>query len=102
SQRAGAGWLAGAGAAAVAAACAASDNADPDMQPTILPPAMLAQQLAPLALLADPLPLLQGLWRGLLRVSRAAQTVMGLFEQRFYLAGVMLALISLLLLMAQG
>jgi hypothetical protein len=45
---------------------------------------------------------MHGFWQGLLRLGAWARAAMALFEQRFYLAGVMLALISLVLLLAQG
>jgi hypothetical protein len=75
---------------------------DEDMTPVVLPPAALAGQLTPLAAAGYPAHLMRGLWATLLQLGRWARIWMALFEQRFYLAGVLLALISLILLMAQG
>lgn len=75
---------------------------DTDMEPVVLAPDTLAEALEPLAILGRPLPLLQGSWDMLKALCWLARRVIVLFEQRFYLVGVLLALISLVLLMAQG
>lgn len=75
---------------------------DEDMAPVVLAPDALAGAVAPLALPGHPAPLLRGIWAVLLLLGERLQAVMTLFERRYYLAGVMLAVISLILLMAQG
>jgi NADH-quinone oxidoreductase subunit M len=75
---------------------------DEDMTPTVLAPTALGNSLAPLAHVGRPEPLGQRLWSGLLLLGRLAQNGIWLFEKRFYLAGVLVALVSLILLMAQG
>jgi formate hydrogenlyase subunit 3/multisubunit Na+/H+ antiporter MnhD subunit len=76
--------------------------ADEDMTPVVLPSDALAGQLAPLAETGYPARLMRGLWASLLKLGEWARVWLAVFEQRFYLAGVLLALISLILLMAQG
>lgn len=74
---------------------------DPDEQAVALSPAALGAALRPLAELGDLAPLLKRLWDGLTRASELLRLVMGLFEQRYYLLGVLGALITIMLLMAQ-
>jgi formate hydrogenlyase subunit 3/multisubunit Na+/H+ antiporter MnhD subunit len=74
---------------------------DPDEGPALLGPDALSEALRPLAWLASPLPLLAGLWRGLQWGSEGLRFFMGLFEQRYYLLGVLAALLTIMLLMAQ-
>ncbi len=61
----------------------------------------LSASLAPLASLGRPMVLLQALWNGLDRLSRVLRLIMLAFEQRYYLLGVLMALIVVMLLMAQ-
>lgn len=74
---------------------------DPDEQATYLGPDALGETLRPLAWVASPLPLLVMLWEGARRASEALRFVMGLFEQRYYLLGVLAAILTIMLLMAQ-
>lgn len=74
---------------------------DPDEPPVALAPAALGAALRPLAWLGDPAPALRALWAGLTRASAALRLLIGLFEQRYYLLGVLGALITIMLLMAQ-
>lgn len=75
---------------------------DDDMSPVMLAPSALSQRLALLAGFGYPAPLIDGLWKGLLLVGQWVRSALALFEQRFYLAAVLLAVISLILLIAQG
>jgi formate hydrogenlyase subunit 3/multisubunit Na+/H+ antiporter MnhD subunit len=75
---------------------------DEDMIPTVLAPTTLGGSLAPLAHVGRPEPLGHRLWSGLLLLGQFAQRAIWLFEKRYYLAGVLIALVSLILLMAQG
>jgi formate hydrogenlyase subunit 3/multisubunit Na+/H+ antiporter MnhD subunit len=74
---------------------------DPDEEAVRLPPEAAGEALRPLAWLALPAPLLGALWAGLERTSEGLRFLMGLFEQRYYLLGVLAALITIMLLMAQ-
>ncbi len=73
---------------------------DEDMQPVVLAPDMLARSLSPLEWVGYPLSLVKALWNVLLWLNRGAHLALAIFEQRYYLTGVLLALISLILLMA--
>ncbi|MCG8348201.1 MAG: hypothetical protein MI924_10535 [Chloroflexales bacterium] len=73
---------------------------DDDMEPVILGPDALGSSIRPLAWLGRPERLLRRTWDGLLMASNATRAAMSIFEQRFYLAGVLLALIVIMLLMA--
>ncbi len=73
---------------------------DEDMQPVVLAPDMLARSLSPLEWVGYPRSLLKALWNVLLLLNRGAHLALAIFEQRYYLTGVLLALISLILLMA--
>lgn len=75
---------------------------DEDMEPVVLAPDALGANLAFLALIGRPINLIQGMWESLQALGQVVHTAMALFEQRFYLAGVLLAIISLILMMAQG
>lgn len=97
---------AGAALALLCAAVATRPSArslerDPDEEPVQLPPEAAGDALRPLAWLARPTPLLRAIWRGLERTSEGLRVLMGLFEQRYYLLGVLAALITIMLLMAQ-
>ncbi len=74
---------------------------DDDMTPIILAPDALAQGLSWLAWLARPAGLFQRVWRGMQRLSDGVAMVIAPFEQRFYMAAVLLAIISIIVLMAQ-
>ncbi len=74
---------------------------DEDMVPIALTPDTLANSLFPLVWAGRPTSLLRGMWNVLLLVNRGVQLVLSPFEQRYYLAGVLLALISLIVFMAQ-
>lgn len=73
---------------------------DEDMTPVVLAPDTLAQSLLPLAWVGHPSTLIQALWNILDLVNRGVEMALSVFEQRYYLTGVILALISLILLMA--
>jgi hypothetical protein len=75
--------------------------ADPDMEPAILDANALAHSLGAMAALGWPERLIAAAGNGLLRLSSWVQSVIGLFEGRYYLAGTLLGLILLLVLMAQ-
>jgi hypothetical protein len=74
---------------------------DPEEEAVRLPPQAAGDALRPLAWLARPTPLLRALWGGLERTSEGLRFLMGIFEQRYYLLGVLAALITIMLLMAQ-
>lgn len=74
---------------------------DPDEDPVYLGPDALGSLVRPLAWLGHPAPLLQGVWVALTRASAAARFMISLFEQRYYLLGVLAALITIMLLMTQ-
>lgn len=74
---------------------------DEDMEPVALAPDALANSLRPLAWVGRPTALLRGTWNGLQRLSRWTQVLMTIFEQRYYLAGVLLMLLIVILVMAQ-
>lgn len=74
---------------------------DPDEEAVRLAPEALGALLQPLAWLARPTPLLRGLWMALQLASEVLRIPVGLFEQRYYLLGVLGALITIMLLMAQ-
>lgn len=74
---------------------------DPDEEPAWLAPEGLGAALWPLSLLARPMPLLQGTWTALQRASELLRVPLTLFEQRYYLLGVLAALLTIMLLMAR-
>jgi formate hydrogenlyase subunit 3/multisubunit Na+/H+ antiporter MnhD subunit len=69
--------------------------------PAILAADALGESLSHIAWFADPKLLIERLWQLLSILGRGVQALMTLFERRYYLAGVLLALISILLIMAQ-
>lgn len=73
---------------------------DPDETPTRLGPEALSATLRPLAGLGRPAALFGGAWATLLRLSGLLRLLIGPFEQRYYLLGVLAALITIMLLMA--
>ena len=74
---------------------------DPDMEPATLAPDALGNALAPLALWGRAAPIGAAAWRALLALGQGAQLVAGFFERRYYLVGVLLMLIIVMLLVAQ-
>lgn len=70
-------------------------------KPVILAADALGESLSHIAWFANPKLLIERLWQLLEIVGEGVQVVMALFERRYYLAGVLLALISILLIMAQ-
>lgn len=74
---------------------------DEDMTPIILAPDALAQELSWLGWLARPEGFFQRVWRGMQRLSSGVAVVVAPFEQRFYMAAVLLAIISIIVFMAQ-
>lgn len=77
---------------------AARDSAEDEVY---LAPEALGATLRPLAWFANPQALLRAGWRLLERAGDATRLVVSLFEQRYYLLGVLAALITIMLLMAQ-
>jgi NADH:ubiquinone oxidoreductase subunit 5 (subunit L)/multisubunit Na+/H+ antiporter MnhA subunit len=75
---------------------------DPDVSPVVLAPDALAQSLTFLSRLGRPDRVLQQLWRGLEFLSDSIAAALAPFEQRYYLAAVFLAVISVIVLMAQA
>ncbi|RRR75259.1 MAG: hypothetical protein EI684_05160 [Candidatus Viridilinea halotolerans] len=74
---------------------------DPDEHLVTLSPAALGAALRPLAGLSDLRELLNRLWHWLTQLSEWLRLLMSLMEQRYYLLGVLGALITIMLLMAQ-
>ncbi|MCS6882059.1 MAG: proton-conducting transporter membrane subunit [Oscillochloridaceae bacterium] len=74
---------------------------DPDEEPAWLAPEGLGAALWPLRGLARLMPLLQGAWAALQRASDLLRVPLTLFEQRYYLLGVLAALLTIMLLMAR-
>jgi formate hydrogenlyase subunit 3/multisubunit Na+/H+ antiporter MnhD subunit len=64
----------------------------------LLTPQALGQSLHGLSWLGDSAGLFRSIWDGLLRLSRATTRLLALFEQRYYLAGLMIALIVVIML----
>jgi len=75
--------------------------ADPDELPVRLAPDALADGLRPLGALGGPEGLLRAVWGGLAWLSELLRTAMLVFEQRFYLLGVLMMLLVMMLLMAR-
>jgi hypothetical protein len=65
----------------------------------LLTPEALGQSLRGLAWFGNPISLYRIIWGGLLGLSRGATRLLGLFEQRYYLAGLMIAVIVVVMLM---
>ncbi len=74
---------------------------DPDEEPAWLVPEGLGALLGPLSWLGQPTPALRGAWFALQRASELLRVPLGLFEQRYYLLGVLAALLTIMLLMAR-
>jgi formate hydrogenlyase subunit 3/multisubunit Na+/H+ antiporter MnhD subunit len=77
-------------------------RAPSDQEPrnmAILTPEALGQSLHGLAWFADPTGLYQVIWGALLGLSRSAAHLLAMFEQRYYLAGLMIAVIVVVMLM---
>jgi formate hydrogenlyase subunit 3/multisubunit Na+/H+ antiporter MnhD subunit len=77
-------------------------RSDEDMVHVGLAPDALANSLAPLAQIGRPNALLHNVWNVLKLFNKGVSFALAPFEQRYYLAGVVLALISLIVLIAQG
>ena len=73
----------------------------PEMSAVSLAPESLGAQLRPLARIGRPDRLISLAWSGLNWLSERVQMVIGVFEQRYYLLGVILVLVSIMLLMAR-
>jgi hypothetical protein len=74
---------------------------DIEEEPVYLPPAALISPLRHLLAAADATPLLQLGQRLIDSAGHVVQSLIAPFEQRYYLLGVLAALISIMLLMAQ-
>ncbi len=74
---------------------------DEDMTDVVLAPDTLAKNVAYLAWIGRPGAATRRVWDGLMVVNHLIRAILTPFEQRYYLAGVLLALISLVVLMAQ-
>lgn len=74
---------------------------DPDMVPVRFAPSALAEGLAPLGWLAGMRSLGTRSWWLLQLASQGVHMAMTIFEQRFYLAGVMIVVISIMFMMAR-
>lgn len=73
---------------------------DPDMPISgIQVPHALGQSLGWLAWIGAPASVFQGAWDGLLGLSRIGRRVLALFEERYYLAGLLIALIVMIMLL---
>jgi len=83
------------------AASGRSLERDSDEELVSLAPEGLGAALRPLSWLARPMPLLQGSWMVLQRASELLRVPLRLFEQRYYLLGVLAALLTIMLLMAR-
>ncbi|NOK63408.1 MAG: hypothetical protein GFH27_549347n37 [Chloroflexi bacterium AL-W] len=79
-----------------------SGTIDPDMRSTILTPQALAESLQILVWIGSPVGLYSRLWEGALWLSQRTRWALSLFEQRYYLAGFMISLVTVLLLLLQG
>lgn len=73
----------------------------PEEETTQLAADALGESLRPLAWLGRADALLAAVWNGMLGISRLLQIMMSVFEQRYYLLGVLMALLTVMLLMAQ-
>jgi NADH:ubiquinone oxidoreductase subunit 4 (subunit M) len=67
----------------------------------VFAPQALGESLSRLAWLAAPVSFFAGLWSGLLGLSRALRGGLALFEQRYYLAGLLIAVIVVIMLFIQ-
>ncbi len=74
---------------------------DEDMTTVVLAPDALAHSLGWLIWLGYPGGLVRRVWQGLQLLSKGVATVLSPFEHHFYLAFVLLAIFSIILLMAQ-
>lgn len=72
---------------------------DPEMQGGgVLPPEALGQSLRGLAWFGEARGMFEGLWAGLLGLSRLIAGGLAIFERRYYLAGLVIALLIVMLL----
>src|SRR5262249_28259897 len=74
---------------------------DQPYQASIAAPWALGESLRSLAWLATPTHVFAGTWRALLAFSRGLRRSMALFEQRYYLAGLLIAIILVIMLFIQ-
>lgn len=73
---------------------------DPDMTAVVLAPRALAETLLPLAWMGRPTSLIRTSWEGLTQLSALVHILFTPVEKRYYLSGVVLVLVSLIVLMA--
>jgi formate hydrogenlyase subunit 3/multisubunit Na+/H+ antiporter MnhD subunit len=76
----------------------------PDVQPeqaSVFVPSALGESLRGLAWVATPIEVFGGAWMALLRLSRGLRRGLALFEQRYYLAGLLIAVILVIMLFIQ-
>jgi len=69
----------------------------PGVPPPLLTPAALGESLSGLSWLATPDNLLSGIWAALVGSGRGLARLLGLLEHRYYLAGLVIAMIVVLL-----
>jgi hypothetical protein len=74
---------------------------DPPHQPGIAAPWALGESLRGLAWMAIAPEAFARMWRALLALSRGLRRGMALFEQRYYLAGLLIAVILVIMLFIQ-
>jgi hypothetical protein len=80
--------------------CSRRAAPDPQMRnAAVLTPQALGESLRGLIWLGAPADLFRGAWSGLLQLSRLVTRLLALFEQRYYLAGLMIALIVVIMLL---
>jgi hypothetical protein len=75
-----------------------------DSQPRqagVVSPSALGESLRGLAWVAAPEEAFGSVWQGLLRLSRGLRRGLALFEQRYYLAGLLIAMILVIMLFIQ-
>lgn len=80
---------------------APTPRSDTDAPSAILAADSLAESMEVLAWSGRPDGLFAGFWQVVMLIGNGLQFIMSLFERRYYLAGVLLALLSILLIMAQ-
>jgi hypothetical protein len=74
---------------------------DEPSQPSVVAPWALGESLSGLAWIAIAPEAFARAWRGLLAMSRGLRRGMALFEQRYYLAGLLIAVILVIMLFIQ-
>lgn len=68
----------------------------------VMTPDGLGESLRGLATLGAPSSVFNWLWQGMIAASRGAAWALSFFEQRFFMAGLMIAVIAVILLLMQG